>query len=283
MTNYIMKTVQADGSSHGGFVWPLEVGAKVVAPDWDPTPECGGGLHGLLNGCGNGRLLNWASSAVWVVAKVPKSAQIVDLDGKVKVDRCEIIHVGDQVSATSFLQERGCNGPIVGATVVVGHYGTATAGDYGAATVGDSGTATAGNSGTAIAGNFGTATAGNRGTATAGDGGTATVGYYGTAIAGDSGTATAGNSGTAIAGYRGTATAGDYGTATAGYSGTATAGDYGAATAGDYGAAIAGYRGTIHICWWDGMRYRTAVGYVGEDGIEPNVAYIVKDGKLVKK
>ena len=203
MTNYIMKTVQADGSSYGGFMWQLEVGAKVVAPDWDPTPECGGGLHGLLNGCGNGGLLDWGESAVWIVARVPKSAQVVDLGGKVKVDRCKVVHVGDQVSATSFLQERGCDGPIVGATVAVGDYGTATVGDYG------------------------------------------------------------------------TATAGDYGTATVGYYGTATAGYYGTATAGDGGA--------IHIRWWDGVRYRTAVGYVGEKGIKPNVAYIVKDGKLVKK
>ena len=54
MPNYILKTVKADGSAYGDFVWPLETGAIVVAPDWDSTPVCGGGLHGLLNGCGNG-------------------------------------------------------------------------------------------------------------------------------------------------------------------------------------------------------------------------------------
>ena len=59
MPNYILKTVKADGSAYGGFVWPLETGAIVVAPDWDSTPVCGGGLHGLLNGCGDGALLNW--------------------------------------------------------------------------------------------------------------------------------------------------------------------------------------------------------------------------------
>ncbi|WP_454862501.1 DUF7666 domain-containing protein [Paraburkholderia fungorum] len=201
--------------------------------------------------------------------------------------------VGDEQSVT------------VGAlgTATAGDRGTATAGDRGTATAGYRGTATAGYRGTATAGDRGTATAGYRGTATAGDSGTATAGYRGTATAGDSGTATAGDSGTATAGYRGTATAGDSGTATAGYRGTATAGDRGTATAGDSGTATAGYRGTatagdsgtatagyrgtatagdsgeIRIRWWDEAndRYRTVIGYVGEDGIEPNVAYRLDD------
>ncbi|MER1940625.1 hypothetical protein ABS755_07945, partial [Castellaniella sp. FW104-16D08] len=61
--------------------------------------------------------------------------------------------------------------------------------------------------------------------------------------------------------------AGNYGTATAGESGTATAGNYGTATAG--------YRGEIQIKWYDekAERYRTVVGYVGEDGIKPDTTY----------
>jgi hypothetical protein len=73
-----------------------------------------------------------------------------------------------------------------------------------------------------------------------------------------------------------------YGTATAGEYGTATAGDAGTATAGDSGTATAGDRGEIRIRWYDGRRYRLAVGYVGEEGIEANTAYRVVDGKLVK-
>ena len=34
--------------------------------------------------------------------------------------------------------------------------------------------------------------------------------------------------------------------------------------------------------WWDGKRTRLVVGYVGEDGIEPDVAYTVRDGALVR-
>ena len=98
-----------------------------------------------------------------------------------------------------------------------------------------------------------------------------TVGYAGTATAGDDGTATAGYAGTATAGYAGTATAGARGTATAGARGTATAGDDGTATAGD--------DGEIRIRYYDPKhnRYRTAVGYIGEDGLEPNTAYILDE------
>lgn len=59
----------------------------------------------------------------------------------------------------------------------------------------------------------------------------------------------------------------------------------GTATAGARGTATAGEKGTIAIRYWcqKKERYRVAVGEVGEDGIEPNTAYVVDDGKLVKK
>jgi hypothetical protein len=89
----------------------------------------------------------------------------------------------------------------------------------------------------------------------------------GTATAGKWGTATAGYEGTATAGHEGTATAGDGGTATAGYEGTATAGD----------------KGTLIIRRWDGKRYRTVVGYIGENGLEPDTPYKLNEaGKFVK-
>ncbi|HDY6497858.1 TPA: hypothetical protein RRC00_006613, partial [Pseudomonas aeruginosa] len=97
------------------------------------------------------------------------------------------------------------------------------------------------------------------------------------ATAGDEGTATAGDEGTATAGYKGTATAGYKGTATAGYKGTATAGYKGTATAGE--------KGEIRIRYWDEKteRYRTVIGYIGEDGLEPNVPYKLSAGrKLVR-
>ena len=109
------------------------------------------------------------------------------------------------------------------------------------------------------------------------------TGHCGTATAGYNGTATAGESGTAIAGDYGTAIAGDYGTAIAGYNGAATAGDFGTAIAGHCGTATAGHCGIIQIKHFDGKRYRIKVGYVGEDGIQPNVPYSLDhDGNFIK-
>ncbi len=190
-TRYLLRTTDADGRSHGGFQWPES--GPVSAPDWLPTAKCGNGLHGLLDGVGDAGLLNWAPDARWLVVTVDE-ADIVDLDGKVKVPRGKVIHCGDRASATAVLDGLGAALlPVVGSTRTAGYAGTATAGDAGTATAGDAGTATAGDAGTA----------------TAGDAGTATAGYAGTATAGYAGTATAGDAGTATAGYAGTATAGD--------------------------------------------------------------------------
>ncbi|MEK9811354.1 MAG: hypothetical protein VW362_12955, partial [Candidatus Nanopelagicales bacterium] len=63
----------------------------------------------------------------------------------------------------------------------------------------------------------------------------------------------------------------------------ATAGYRGTATAGCYGTAAAGNGGTISIRWYDGTRHRLAVGYVGDNGVEPGVAYRADDdGRLVR-
>ena len=41
MSDFLLKTVKADGTARGGFQWPLDEGAEVTAPGWDPTPVCG--------------------------------------------------------------------------------------------------------------------------------------------------------------------------------------------------------------------------------------------------
>jgi hypothetical protein len=226
----ILRTCRPNLTSHGGFQWKTE--GVNIAKDWYPEPECGGGLHGLLNGQGDAGLLDWSPDAVWIVAKPGR--QLVDIDGaKVKCQRATVVYHGDRAGALATLRAAGVTDPLPGDIVTAGYYGQATAGYYGQAT----------------AGYYGQATAGYRGQATAG--------YMGQATAGDYGQATAG--------YRGQATAG--------YRGQATAGDRGQAAAGDCGQATAGYEGIITIKWHDGGRYRVTVGYVGEDGIEPNVAY----------
>jgi len=301
----VVRTCCADMTAYGGFRWPES--GPVMCPDWDPQPDCGGGLHGLAWGVGEGSLLDWSDDARWLLVEAPAEG-LVDLRGKIKFPAGRVVACGDRAAVLAELERRAPHVlglPVVGATRTAGYRGiatagyrgtatagdggTATVGDRGIATVGDRGTATAAGGGTATAGGGGTAIAGYGGTATAGDGGIATAGDEGTAIAGGGGIATAGDAGTATAGDRGTATAGDEGTATAGYQGIATAGDAGTATAGyggiatagDGGTATAGDGGTVCVWWRYGGRRRLVVGYVGEDGVLPDTPYQVTGGRLV--
>jgi hypothetical protein len=238
---YMLRTCNADMIAHNGFKWPES--GPVECTDWDPKPQCGNGLHGLLNGEGEGLLLNWDHAAKWLVVEVLASEVVAIDNAKVKVPRGVVLFAGDRMGATDLIATL-----CPASRAIVGY----------------------------------TATAGYGGTATAGARGTATAGYDGTATAGYGGTATAGARGTATAGYDGTATAGVDGTATAGVGGTATAGARGTATAGYGGTATAGYGGVLNIRWYDGTRYRIATFYIGENGIKPNVAYKCESGKAIK-
>ncbi|HCG0692864.1 TPA: hypothetical protein NJJ58_001564 [Pseudomonas aeruginosa] len=248
-TALVLRTCSADLTSHGGFQWPDKIGAVVEAPDWKKDNRCGHGLHGWLFGQGDHDCSGTVgdADAKWLVVEVVL-ADLIALGGKVKFPRCTIRHIGDRASTTQFLianEPRSAGVAVIGATLQAGDKELCQVGAYGTATAGDEGTATAGDEGTATAGDKGTATAGNWGTATAGD----------------------------------------KGTATAGYKGTATAGDKGTATAGDKGTATAGEKGEIRIRYWDEKadRYRTVIGYIGEDGLEPNVPYKLNAGrKLVR-
>lgn len=204
---------------------------------------------------------------------------------------------------------------------ITGFSGTSISGPHGNAVSGDEGIAIAGHNATASAGSFGVAVAGAQGTAIAGGFGVAVAGEFGSARADDGidslafakrgGTAQAGGYSIACA-YAGTATSGFHGTAVVAQSGTARAGELGIALvsatchghsemplaeAGQEGMAIslgsgyvwteamAGPDGIIIVDWRDKKRRRRiTVGYVGEDGILPGVAYFAdpnNDGKLV--
>ena len=218
MKQYILKTLPSDGKAYEGFQWALEVGATVKAPDWNPEPKCGGGLHGWLKGEGNGKIgYIEREGCLWLVLE---AEEVVNIDNeKVKFPECKILFVGDRLGATKLLRSLCPDAQaIIGESIEVGDTQKCLVGDYGHATAGD----------------------------------------------------------------YGHATAGDYGHATAGYEGHATAGKWGHATAGYKGHATAGIGGTIQIEHYKDNRYRQLVGYIGEEGLEPNVAYKVEDGKFVK-
>ena len=99
----IVRYVNSDGTSHGDFQWPLTVGAEVVAPDWNPEPKCGGGLHGWPWGrfIGDGKDPEWA--ATWLVVSAdPKD--VVDLGGKVKCRACRVEYVGSWYAALAMVR-----------------------------------------------------------------------------------------------------------------------------------------------------------------------------------
>ena len=167
----VMRVCRADMTSRDGFRWPES--GMVEAPEWKPTAECGHGLHGWLWGEGDITVaddLPHGQGARWLVVRVA-AAEVVDLRGKVKFPRGEVVFVGEAHEAAYYLATHGA----VGRAII---HGASSAGNGGTATAGYRGTATAGNGGTATAGNRGTATAGDEGTATAGDGGTIQLEFW---------------------------------------------------------------------------------------------------------
>lgn len=63
----ILRFSDPDGRSYGGFQHPMELGEFVTAPDWNPEPVCGGGIHGWAwgIGLGNGKDPDW--KGLWQV------------------------------------------------------------------------------------------------------------------------------------------------------------------------------------------------------------------------
>ncbi len=144
-----LRTCDAAGRAHGGFRWPLVVGAEVAAPDWSAEVKCGNGLHGLRRGVGDGQLLDWNDDATWLIVAAVES-ECVDLSGKVKFPRARVLHVGDRYSCAALLTEHYPGEAVTAGTATAGYRGMATAGYRGTATAGDRGTATAGYRGTVL-------------------------------------------------------------------------------------------------------------------------------------
>ena len=231
----VLKTCDKDlKCPFSGIEWP-EFG-YIESKDWDPNPCVYGDndLHGLLWGSGDGRYLHMTPGYNWLVVEVLKK-HIIRLQGDWEE------HVKFPKGKVIYCGYRHKAVEIIHQNAPSG-IGVACV----RIAVGDSETAATGIYGFASAGNWG-------GKATA-------VGYYGTAIVG--------NYGTAIA-------SGDSGTATAGYCGTAIVGNFGIATAGENGIASAGKQGVIQILYLDkkNTRERVKIGYIGENGLKPNVLY----------
>jgi hypothetical protein len=242
-----LRTCDKDGKAHGGFQWPLKAGETVTAPDWEPTKECGKGLHGLLNGQGFSGHLSSKLDALWFVVESDLD-KAIDLNGKHKFQTCKVEFVGSKEKAVQYMVDHGCSG--VHFSTLTGGYGSTLTGGYGSTlTGGDWCTLTGGNRSTLTGGDWCTLTGGNRSTLTGGDWCTLTGGDHSTLAGGDHSTLTGGD--------WCTLTGGDHSTLTGGNRSTLTGGD----------------GSTLSISYWDGNRNRIMIGYIGENGLEPNVAY----------
>jgi len=75
---------------------------------------------------------------------------------------------------------------------------------------------------------------------------------------------------------------GNFSVLTGGYGSTLTGGDYSVLTGRDDSVLNGGYGSTLSIRYYDGYRYRIAIGYVGE-GLKAGVAYkLGNNGKFIE-
>ena len=237
-----MRTCDENLKSHGGFQWPES--GEVVCPDWSAKPECENGLHGLLWGMGQADLLNWSPDAKWLAVEVEEKG-IINLNGKVKFQKCRVVLCGDRKAVTDLVSKHAPNGTAVIGLVQDG-----------------------GDRSTITGGYRSTITGGYRSTITGGDRSTITGGYRSTITGGDRSTITGGDGSTITGGDGSTITGGDYS--------TITGGDRSTITGGDRSTITGGYYSTLVLTYWDSKtgRNRCVLRYVGEDGIKPGVAYV---------
>ena len=141
----VLRCCNVDMTSRNGFRWPTpdeDIGhgpGVAVAPDWNPEPICGGGLHGWLRGEGSPHVANIKHDSKWLVVEVDEST-IVDINGEeVKFPRGRVIFVGERHEATNYLHRNRQAGSRClwlsaecgDGSTLTGGYGSTLTGGYG--------------------------------------------------------------------------------------------------------------------------------------------------------
>ncbi len=312
-TCLILRTCKPDMTSHGRFRWPKS--GPVEAPDWDPAPVCGGGLHGLLWGAGNELHLDRSPKAVWLVFQANLSDVVYGsgkLIGRCKARRGVVVYCGGRTGAITYLMDHGARDKAVvykmqeggdGVTLVGGAYSTLTAGDDSTLTGGNRSRLVGGNHSVLTGGDYSTLFGGTKSTLiggaqsalTASDdsmltggvfsmikGGHRSIltGCYGSTMeGGNNSVLRGGDRCTLIGGDDSTLIAGD-GSTLVGGSNSVLRGGRGSKLTGSYGSTLSGgYGSTLSVKYWDGTwsRVRTArvKGMDGGGELEPDTPYQV--------
>ena len=246
-----IRTCSADGTSHGGFKWPSEVGSVVTCADWNPEAKCGNGLHALLDGWGDYSLLSNDNDALWQVVEIDRS-KCVELDGKVKFESCILKYSGGMAVAMTLISDYQIDLLIKNTDnsqlAASGDESKLAASGYGsqlAASGNYSKLAASGNySKLAASGNYSKLAASGYGSQLAASGDESKLAASGN----ESKLAASGKKSISVC-------------------------------AGLNGSVLAGDDGCIALAWWDRSkeRYRLEVGYVGEGGIEEGKTYKLDD------
>ena len=133
----VVRVVDKDHKSFGGFQNPKKVGEIIEAPDWEKSNNCGKGIHGWPWGLSREGKEAQDPTMIWQVCEVLDPENVVDLGGKCKWQKLKLIHLGDQSSAMnltmagriSYIFENS-----EGSAANSGIYGSAAnSGDYGSA------------------------------------------------------------------------------------------------------------------------------------------------------
>ena len=250
----VLRTCNAHLISYNGFRWPES--GYVAAIDWQDTDVCGNGLHGLLDGSGEGRYLNWADDAKWLVVEVAESDLRYgsgDLTNKCKFHSGYVVYCGNRSGALNYLKAAGVDmTKCVGAQIAVegDRSQASSSGDLSqASSSGDQSQASSsGYQSQASSSGYQSQASSSGGRSQASSSGdlsqASSSGYQSQALS---------------SGYRSQASSSGDQSLSLGW--------------GSVAKARSACYGILALRYWDGARYRLIVGYVGEDNIQPNTWY----------
>lgn len=271
----VLRTCAKNGESYGGFTWPLTVGAVVTAPDWEPTNNCGNGLHGLPWGVGG----NYCdvSANVWLVLRVDIASDYIDMGNKCKFKTCIVEGRFDNArDATDMIKQYAPANCIINYSYNSGgddfrnsggHHSHNSGGDY-SYNFGSDYSHNFGGDYSHNSGGYGSYNSGGNESHNSGGHRSCNSGGYGSH---NSGSDYSHNSG------------GDESHNSGGYGSYNSGGDWSRCNAQNGGFVCLGRNACAAVSWLDGCRERVTVLYSGENGIKPGKWYrLDKNGAPVE-